>query len=353
MSSPLGGIDLITGGPPCVDYSRVNAKREGTKGKYGEYMLLTGKLFRSIKRLQKTRDLYIMIENVVISDKEDHEKDKKSTKASKWKNSSAGNDRHEAMNEPPENELPSELSRISAAFGFKWDPIEIDAWEFSPGRRRRHFFTNIPYSDPPEEERGCAASCKSCLDDDYVPAQLLPFQDRVDTDERRIKAHTFMASKGRLEDTRMQIFKVHPNKKGRYLMRCYNVAERERIMGYPEGYVSEPGKFATMARLFCMVSHCCSHIVSMLFHILYCQGYALCNKYSCEKEGQDAETWPLEKDWREMLPPELHCFAGNFLGRSFKNDAMPFSFEKGCPPSIKLAPPPSGKGSPGQQTVSA
>ena len=29
-------IDVILGGPPCVDYSRVNANRQGTEGEQGQ-----------------------------------------------------------------------------------------------------------------------------------------------------------------------------------------------------------------------------------------------------------------------------------------------------------------------------
>ena len=80
----------------------------------------------------------------------------------------------------------------------------------------------------------------------------------------------------------------------------------------------------------------------MLFEILWFHGYVRLSKYSFEIDGQSPETWPLEKGWREMLPPELHVFAGNFLGQSFQ-DVTPFRFQPGFPPKVLLAPPPSGK----------
>jgi hypothetical protein len=81
----------------------------------------------------------------------------------------------------------------------------------------------------------------------------------------------------------------------------------------------------------------------MLFEILWSHGYFRLNKYKIEIKGQPAETWPLDKEgWREMLPRELHDFAGNFLGHSFP-DITPFSFKFALPPKVRLAPPPSGE----------
>lgn len=82
---------------------------------------------------------------------------------------------------------------------------------------------------------------------------------------------------------------------------------------------------------------------SMLFEILWFQGYARFQKYEFETDENVATSWPLAKSWRESLPPELHMFAGNFLGQSYKNDAMPFSFQFGLTPKVELAPLPNGK----------
>ncbi len=89
------------------------------------------------------------------------------------------------------------------------------------------------------------------MDDGYTLAQMLINDTESDEDapSRRLKANTFMASKARLKDDRMCVFKRyedgnHRNMKGReYLTRAFNVTERERMMGYPEGYVSRPGQF--------------------------------------------------------------------------------------------------------------
>lgn len=92
------------------------------------------------------------------------------------------------------------------------------------------------------------------MDDGYTLAQMLVQYDDNGDDvaSRRMKANTFMASKARIADNRMHVFKLHQDgednkgrvKRPQYLKRIYNVAERERIMGYPEGYLSQPGQFA-------------------------------------------------------------------------------------------------------------
>ena len=79
----------------------------------------------------------------------------------------------------------------------------------------------------------------------------------------------------------------------------------------------------------------------MLFEILWCHGYVRLNKYKDALQGQPAATWPPDKDWRDMLPKELHVFAGNFLGPSSR-DKTPFQFQAAFPPKVSLAPPPSG-----------
>lgn len=139
-----------------------------------------------------------------------------------------------------------ERTTISNAFGFQWEPLELDAWQVSPGARKRHFFINIPYSDTKEGHDCCGVTPESCLDDGYSLPQMLIEDYEGEEVPRRIKANTFMASYGRLGDDRMFIFKEEKEngKRHLYSKRIYSVTERERIMGYPEGYVSKPGKFS-------------------------------------------------------------------------------------------------------------
>jgi len=48
-------IDIVIGGPPCTDYSKVNAYRQGTKGEQGGYLVRFGKFIRSLELAQKRK----------------------------------------------------------------------------------------------------------------------------------------------------------------------------------------------------------------------------------------------------------------------------------------------------------
>lgn len=92
-------------------------------------------------------------------------------------------------------------------------------------------------------------------------------------------------------------------------------------------------------------SHLANFSVLLLFNMLWSYGYGETNKYKCQLKDIEANMWPPKEGWREMLPPALHGFAGNFLGRCNKGK-MPFHFKAsfGFPPKVELelAPPPSG-----------
>ena len=129
-------FDIIVGGPPCADYSKVNANRQGTAGKQGQYMIRFGELIRKIERLQHPHPVFFLAENVFLS----------------------GHDRTEVME----------------AFGMDWDPIALDAQYLSPTRRNRHFVTNIPLSDVDFTKEISIEGPSSCLEEGFfVPAHLL------------------------------------------------------------------------------------------------------------------------------------------------------------------------------------
>jgi site-specific DNA-cytosine methylase len=89
----VSAIDLIIGGPPCIDYSPVNARRKGADGEQGSYMVRFGMFIRTLERLQREDmprcKLFFLVENVVLT----------------------GDD----------------LEQVCDAFGLEWDPIELDA----------------------------------------------------------------------------------------------------------------------------------------------------------------------------------------------------------------------------------
>ena len=63
-----------------------------------------------------------------------------------------------------------------------------------------------------------------------------------------IKALTFMASKSRLDDKRM--VKVKRREDGKFEVGHFSALDRERMLGFPEGYVSGAGMSSCLSLLF-------------------------------------------------------------------------------------------------------
>ena len=99
-------IDIVIAGPPCNDFSAVNANRRGVDGARGSYILRLGNLIRKIQDhpVQQGTPLYIVVENVNISEKDGLSK--------------------------VENHL-------------RCTGHQIDAKDFSPCKRDRMYFTNV------------------------------------------------------------------------------------------------------------------------------------------------------------------------------------------------------------------
>ena len=73
----------------------------------------------------------------------------------------------------------------------------------------------------------------------------------INSHERPLKANTFMASMGRIDDF-PRMGKTREKKPGMFEVETYSVNDRERMMGFPEGYVEEPLKdlFEKMTEAF-------------------------------------------------------------------------------------------------------
>lgn len=192
----------------------MNAYRKGINGREGKYMKKFGRFIQRIQQQQR-KVLYYLVENVIIK----------------------GED----------------LREICMAYNLHWDPIDIDAKDFSPCRRRRHFFTNIPIALTKEDFRANNVKCDSCLDGDFKTAASI-----VDkTKDMIVKAQCFLASKDRIDDERMLVYRKLPNCDD-YESRQLSVHERELMMGFPPSYVEFPGtSLATSLLLqsFLAVSH--------------------------------------------------------------------------------------------------
>ena len=198
-----GPFDIIIGGPPCYDYTKVNARREGHEGEQGQYMLDFGRTIREIERYQQPHLLYFLAENVRLS----------------------GKDKQEVMD----------------AFGLDWDPIELDAKYLSPCRRDRHWFTNIPFRYLDCQSPVSLQGPESCLEDGYsIPAHI------VDPNTTA-KANCIMGSKSRIDERdslRMYVFQTKPRIHKNQIVyrgRPMTISEREKLMGYPDQYVEKAG----------------------------------------------------------------------------------------------------------------
>lgn len=197
-------IDIAIGGPPCVDYSNVNGRRKGTKGKEGSYMVRFGRLIQEIQQHchQKGHHLLFMAENVPLE-----------------------NDQNEPLDE-------GDLELVKAAFGLEWS-IDLDAMYFSPARRKRTFLSNIPLDTVQSdyfEERVSISCLKGCYQ--YVA--------NIKNPTMIVKANCFMASKTKVDDDRMIVLKMDKKSCKQRFMKTH---EREDMMGYPTKYVETPGMF--------------------------------------------------------------------------------------------------------------
>lgn len=216
----------MIGGPPCVDYSAANANRRGVEGEQGSYLTRMGRLVRQIQELQKDEDLFFLAENSILR-----------------------NDKEKALEEGDLQKVMASFRRDDASpdvddfVGFA-----LDSRDHCSIRRHRSYITNIRLADHTkyfgdEDERHPHPGY--CLDDGFALAANI-----IEPDMSEAKANCFMASKGRIDNDeggRMHIFREYTsNMEGssilKFIRRTFTTVERERLMGFPEGYVEEPGK---------------------------------------------------------------------------------------------------------------
>jgi site-specific DNA-cytosine methylase len=209
QNSFFSAFDIIIAGPPCVDYATINANRKGAKGQQGSYLCRTGNVIRGImdhNRKVRHADPFFLVENV-------------------------------ALTEEDQADVREAFQQTGHVMFVK------DSADHTPLARKRTFLSNIPLlaeeklEDPPPG---------LCFEDGYDVAGKI-----FDPSLRHMKAPGLMANKGRLDDyPRMLIFKEVPDQ--RYLnfhARTPRVSEREKLMGFPPGYVSQPCRCQSLVRL--------------------------------------------------------------------------------------------------------
>jgi C-5 cytosine-specific DNA methylase len=275
-------IDVVVGGAPCTDFSKVNATRKGTEGEQGKYIVSFGKLVRRIQEAQPDHHLFFLSENVVL-------------------------DNNNGSNETGQGNLATTLDAFGAL-----DSVVLDSALYSPVRRKRMYISNIPIDTTAASSYWNVCHDSSCLDDGYKHGALFEFP------RLRIRYNTFMASQCRVDDCRMRVFKKVEGTRDTFEYRTLLVSEREAMMGFSIGYTEIPGMCATALSLPTnpeCISQLTFSSVKSLFEELTNKGY--CNT---SRDGIY---------WKSKLPEPYHTFGGGPYIMRLVDDSV----------ALALAPP--------------
>ena len=302
----LTAFDIVCGGPPCVDYTSINARRQGLDGFQGSYFPRMGQIVRHIYYYgqQRGRYCFYMAENAALSNQEEQPLEEGELQRILASFSPQPNVKTEALAEAVEKAeaVDHEDTVLLSLLAQPWH-YRLESGDASPLRRLRTYITNIPsvkdldfVTIPP----------RCCFDDDFDVAGGI-FEPDIEA-----RAPGLMASKSRLDDhPRMSIYRELSTFGGGLLFerRTPSVTERERLMGFEEGYVSVP--------------------IDELFSNLVTNGY--------ERDYKRIPGAKVSNHWKDHLHERFHEFAGDYHG--FNGKYRPFRFE--CDPRIRLelAPP--------------
>ena len=220
LNSHFIAIDFVMGGPPCVDYSGLNAYREGAQGQQGGYMPRFGTLIQRIQQRQPSHHVFFLAENTIIrNDKELSLKD-------------------------------GDLERIKESFGVEWS-MDLEALYYTPARRNRTYFSNIPL-DIKSDDYVLDEELDDCpyLTDEFVHG-IHYMLDQMKKPRIPVKVPCLLACKSRINADPMTVVKENIGNDGKPYIerRPFNVKERELVMGFPSGYVEEAGMFLIAVRV--------------------------------------------------------------------------------------------------------
>uniref|UniRef100_A0A7S2LD16 DNA (cytosine-5-)-methyltransferase n=1 Tax=Skeletonema marinoi TaxID=267567 RepID=A0A7S2LD16_9STRA len=199
-----GPFDLVLAGAPCSNYSGLNATKDASCAN-AQYLPNVGKLIAKLNSIQKKHGMkhgvLFLSENVVFKDFDD----------------------------------------ISQCYG-KLEPIRLDAKDFSPCKRSRFYWCNIPVDT--EKYTNVASQVSVDYGDILDPGSGLLERLVYDCDEhftvKTVKANTFLASLSKIDDDRMLKCSTGDCGRTNIKLEHYSVGERERMMGFPPSYVSKP-----------------------------------------------------------------------------------------------------------------
>lgn len=231
--SQHGPFDLVTSGAPCQNLSGINAYRN-IDAESAQYLMKAGKLIKKLDNLQKQNGvkerILFLSENVVFRE-------------------------FETADVHYSDFSPEGLS-----------PMRIDAKDFGPVKRNRLYWINVSlcvvefvWASTYQKSRSKHAilqipvnsadhikdvasevSADVCLEPGWRSIVHL-----LDDDPIVFKSNAFLASPSTIDDTRMQSkYKEDTTAPAdKYSIETYSVAEREKMMGLPEGYIEKPLKY--------------------------------------------------------------------------------------------------------------
>lgn len=201
-----GPFDLVLSGSPCQSYSGLNASRV-PNSENAQYLLKVGRLIQKLDEIQmgskNVKDNVLFLsENVVFKH---HDK-------------------------------------VDQCYG-GLPPVRLDAKDFSPCKRNRFYWTNVRLKSSAKiKDVASGVSLDGFLDEGYgTVARLIQAEDQEDMP---VKSNSFLASLSRIDDDRMIKYKLAGtsgrNASAAYHIETYSVAEREKMIGLPAGYVEKP-----------------------------------------------------------------------------------------------------------------
>ena len=193
------------GGPPCQDWSKVNAFRKGVGSESGSYMQKFARFISRVREYNQKHhdgfnDLFFLVENVP----------------------------------------GAEDATLNNEYGVP--EYRFDAALFGPCHRDRIFYFNWAPDRIPDDEH--AAGGTTCFEDGW----MMPSMFGVGIDA---KAMTLLASLGRTKDITLHKWKIKPGMEGAIQPgedrparhgehQLFDINDRERLMGLPLEYVDEP-----------------------------------------------------------------------------------------------------------------
>lgn len=192
---PSGYIDLLIAGPPCQSFS-MSGKGAGFDDPRGQLMLLTADL------VKKVQPKYFLIENVAMK-----------------------------------NEWKHEIDDLFQVYG-----LLLDSSLFSPQRRRRYYWTDIPFTTP---KQGTGAKIMDILqhpDDEWNGEVVNGKADISGGNRQQCQVDHAQSSSRTLTANSRAGGQIKVTLDGK-TWRALSAIELERLQGFPDDYTKLSGSY--------------------------------------------------------------------------------------------------------------